>query len=209
MYCYPEDIDEGLISEISHNEKVCKYLDIPIQHVNDEILGRMRRFCSKRSIEELIFRLRKSIPEIAIRTSLIVGFPGETEEQFMELYNFVKDIKLDRVGVFTYSQEEDTDAALYEEQIEDKVKRNRQRRLMSLQKSISLGINKQSIGSIYRVLVEGYDDKGALIGRTFKDAPEIDGRVYIRTKDIYPAAGEFVNVRIVDALEYDLIGEIV
>lgn len=207
MYCYPEDIDEDLISEIRQNEKVCKYIDIPIQHVNDEILRNMRRISIKKSIEGLISRLRRDIPGIAIRTSLIVGFPGETEEQFLELYDFLKDNKLDRVGVFAYSQEEDTDAASFGNQIDEKIKADRQKRLMSLQKAISLNTNRQEIGKTYKVLVEGYNNE-EIIGRTYKDAPEIDGNVYIKNNGMTVREGEFIDVKITGALQYDLKGEI-
>lgn len=207
LYCYPEDIYEELISVIKNNEKVCKYLDIPIQHINSEILRRMRRASSRRSIEELIVKLRERIPGVVIRTSLIVGFPGESEDQFMELYEFLKEYKLDRAGVFIYSQEEDTDAALYEDQIDEKTKKERRRRLLSLQNRISHNINSNKIGMIYKVLVEGRLDSGEFTGRTYGDAPDIDERVYVICSDGELKPGDFINVKITGASEHDISGE--
>jgi len=207
LYCYPEDIDDELINEIKTNSKVCKYLDIPIQHVNDEILKRMRRHSRKKDIEDLIEKLRKNIPDIVIRTSLIVGFPGETHEQFMELYDFLKEYRIDKVGVFTYSQEEGTDAAYFENQIDEKVKALRQKELVKLQKRISYEKNKEKIGNVYRVLVEKVDEKSTAIGRTYGDAPEIDGQVYVKNIKPHTKKGDFINVKIIDGLDYDLLGE--
>ena len=209
LYCYPEDIDDELIQEISTNERVCKYIDIPIQHINNDILKRMRRLSNKSDIESLIVKLRKSIPEIIIRTSLIVGFPGETEEQFNELYNFLSYYKLDRVGVFPYSQEEQTDAANFDNQINDKIKKIRQKKLLELQKKISHNKNLEKIGRNYEVLIEKVKDGSVLIGRTYGDAPEIDGTVCIKNESDNNYIGEFVSVKIIDSHDYDLIGEII
>lgn len=207
LYCYPEDIDDELINEISTNDKICKYIDIPIQHIDDEILKSMRRVSNKDRIEKLIKDLRERVPGIVIRTTLIVGFPGETEEQFNKLYDFLSEFKLDRVGVFTYSQEEDTDAALYPVQIDEGVKKIRQRKLIALQKKISHNKNRERVGSITKVLIESITDNGTMIGRSYSDAPEIDGRVFI--KESAGTLGEFVDVRITDAADYDLMGVIV
>lgn len=209
LYCYPENINDELISEISDNDKVCKYIDIPIQHVNNEILKNMKRASSKKSIEDLIVKLRERIPGIVIRTSLIVGFPGETDEQFMELYNFVEDYRLDRVGVFAYSQEEGTDAAMFENQVDEKIKKKRQSRLMSLQRIISSENNRKKLGAIEKVLVDGNRDDSILVCRTYGDAPEIDGVTYVRNSAGHYSKGDFIDVRIVEALEYDLVGELV
>ena len=208
LYCYPEDIDDALIEEIRNNNKVCKYIDIPIQHINDEILMNMRRSSSKKSIEDLIIMLRERIPGIVIRTSLIVGFPGETEEQFMELYNFIDRFEIDKVGIFTYSMEEGTDAALFNNQIDEKVKKIRQKKLLSLQKKVSLSNNKKRVGKTYKALVEGIKEDGLLIGRTYSDAPQIDGVVFIK-ENINPIKiGDFTNIKIISALNYDLVGEV-
>lgn len=208
LYCYPEDVDDELIEEISINEKVCKYLDIPIQHINDELLRRMRRLSNKNEIEGLIKKLRNKIPDIVIRTSFIVGFPGETDEQFEQLCDFVRDYKIDRVGVFTYSQEEDTDAATFEEQIDEKTKKLRQRTLLKIQQKISHSKNKEKIGKVYKVLVEGQSGNGMSVGRAYGDAPQIDGCVYIRNCSSHIEPGTFTNVKIVDVSDYDLLGEV-
>lgn len=208
LYCYPEDIDDELIEEIAANPKVCKYLDIPIQHVSDEVLANMRRLSNRSCIENLIKKLRQRIPGIVIRTTLIVGFPGETEEQFRELYDFLKEYKLDRVGVFTYSQEEQTDAALLPNQIDNKVKKARFRELMTLQKRISRENNDKKVGSIFRVLVESVGDDGILWGRTYGDAPEIDGGIYIKNSGANIKPGDFVEVLVTGSHDYDLVGEV-
>lgn len=208
LYCYPEDIDDNLINVIQSNNKVCKYIDIPIQHINNTLLKNMGRTSRREDIENLLLKLREKIPEIVIRTSLIVGFPGETEEQFLELLSFLNDFEIDRVGIFTYSQEEGTSAALLENQIDDKIKKVRQRKLAVLQKKISLSKNKSRINKIYRVLIEEIKADGTSVGRTYGDAPEIDGVVYIKDTVSYLNIGDYVNVKIVDALDYDLVGEI-
>lgn len=208
LYCYPEDIDDELINEIKNNKKVCKYLDIPIQHIDNEILLKMRRASKKDDIEELIKKLRDAVPDIVIRTSLIVGFPGETEKQFKQLYDFLKEYRLDRVGVFTYSQEEDTDAALFLNQVDEKTKKLRQRKLMALQKSISHNKNMEKLGMTYRVLVEKKKNDGILVGRTYGDAPEIDGCLYIKKYEGNYEPGQFLDVKIVNAFDYDLVGEV-
>jgi len=207
LYCYPENISEQLIQTIASEEKICKYLDIPIQHCNDEILKRMNRRTTKAQILKNIERMREKIPNIHIRTSLIVGFPGETEEQFKELKQFVQTVKFDRLGVFTYSQEEGTPAANFPNQIDEEIKAKRREEIMLLQKEISLQKNKEKIGHIYDIMIEENLEKDHVyIGRTMYDAPEVDGVVYVYT-DRTLKIGSLEKVRIIDALEYDLLGE--
>ena len=203
MYCYPEAIYGELIEEISKNDKVCKYLDLPIQHISNDILKRMGRKTSKEEIIDKIKTLRDNVSNIVLRTSLIVGFPGETEEDFNELKEFLKEMKLDKVGVFTYSQEEDTPAALMENQIDEKIKQQREKELMEVQKEISKAINKSKVGRTYKVLVES-ENSDYFIGRSYEMAPDIDGLIYIKEKNL--KANKFYDVKIKEALEYDLIG---
>lgn len=203
MYCYPEAIYGELIEEISKNDKVCKYLDLPIQHISNDILKRMGRKTSKEEIIDKIKTLRECVSNIVLRTSLIVGFPGETEEDFNELKEFLKEMKLDKVGVFTYSQEEDTPAALMENQIDEKIKQQREKELMEVQKEISKAINKSKVGRTYKVLVES-ENSDYFIGRSYEMAPDIDGLIYIKEKNLN--ANKFYDVKIKEALEYDLIG---
>ncbi|WP_058991929.1 30S ribosomal protein S12 methylthiotransferase RimO [Sarcina ventriculi] len=203
MYCYPEAIYGELIEEISKNDKVCKYLDLPIQHISNDILKRMGRKTSKEEIIDKIKTLRENVSNIVLRTSLIVGFPGETEEDFNELKEFLKEMKLDKVGVFTYSQEEDTPAALMENQIDEKIKQQREKELMEVQKEISKAINKSKVGRTYKVLVES-ENSDYFIGRSYEMAPDIDGLIYIKEKNL--KANKFYDVKIKEALEYDLIG---
>ena len=209
LYCYPEQITDELINIIAKEEKICKYIDMPIQHCNDQILKLMNRRTNKRHILSIINKLKESIPGIHIRTSLIVGFPGETKEQFNELVAFVEEVKFDRLGVFTYSQEEDTPAANLPNQLEESEKQSRQHWIMSTQMKISQEKNKKKIGKFYDILVEEkIDGENIYIGRSQYDSPEIDGIVYINT-DQTLNKGSFVKVKIVDALEYDLLGEMV
>ena len=203
MYCYPEAIYGELIEEISKNDKVCKYLDLPIQHISNDILKRMGRKTSKEEIIDKIKTVRENVSNIVLRTSLIVGFPGETEEDFNELKEFLKEMKLDKVGVFTYSQEEDTPAALMENQIDEKIKQQREKELMEVQKEISKAINKSKVGRTYKVLVES-ENSDYFIGRSYEMAPDIDGLIYIKEKNLN--ANKFYDVKIKEALEYDLIG---
>lgn len=207
LYSYPDDFSEELIRTIQNNDKICKYLDIPIQHASNSILKMMNRKTTKEQIVKLITMLKQTIPEIAIRTSLIVGFPGETEKDFDELVDLVKEVKFDRLGVFTYSKEEDTPAYLLPNQIEEDEKSRRQEVIMNKQMDISMNINKKMIGETISVLVEGYEND-KYYGRSYKDAPEIDGRVYIDTT-LELIAGDFYNVKIIEAFEYDLMGEII
>lgn len=206
-YFYTEAITDRLIDVMAENEKICHYIDMPIQHINNEILRRMARRTNRDEIIEKIQKIRKKMPDASIRTSIITGFPGETEEQFNELYEFVKDIKFDRMGVFAYSQEEDTPAAKFEGQLEDEIKEDRRDRLMILQQGISLEKNKSKIGSILEVLCEGYDEENFMyVGRSYADSIDVDGTVYFAAEDEVEI-GSFVKVEILDADEYDLTGK--
>mgnify|MGYP001243162183 CR=1 FL=1 len=208
LYLYPDHLDEKLIESIKNNDKVLKYLDIPLQHVNNDILRRMNRKTTKEKITKLINTLRKEIPDIIIRTTFIVGFPGEDEEKFNELYEFIKEVKLDRVGVFTYSREEGTPAYNFEKQVSEEVKNYRRDKIMQLQSHISYELNKEKIGKIYEVLIEDIENEGLYVGRTYMDSPDIDGVFYVKT-DEKLKIGQFVKAKATDCLEYDLIGEIV
>ncbi len=208
LYCYPEGITDELVQEIKTNSKVCKYLDMPIQHASDHILKRMARKSSNEYLKTILSKLRHEIPNIAIRTTLIVGFPGETEEDFDVLCDFVKEMRFDRLGVFTYSQEEDTPAASFEDQIDDRIKIRRKEVLMDLQQDISKQLTKEKIGKTMQVIIEGkLIEEDVYIGRTYQDAPEIDGQVFVNYSGQL-ISGDYVNVHIVDANDYDLIGEI-
>lgn len=210
MYLYPDNFNDDLINEFKVNNKLLKYVDIPLQHISDNVLNSMNRKTNKKDILNLISTLRKEIPEIVIRTTFIVGFPGESKEDFEELKSFIKENKFDKLGVFTYSKEEDTIAYKMENQIDENTKNSRLNEIMQLQKDIS----EEKISSFenknLEVLVEEKVDYYTYIGRSYMDAPEIDGVVYIKTdKENKLKIEDFVNVRIVDSLEYDLIGEMV
>lgn len=204
LYCYPEEITDEMIEEIDTNEKVCNYLDIPIQHISNNILSKMARKTNKESILNVIDKMRRRIKDMTLRTSLIVGFPGETEEDFEELKDFVTEYKLDNLGVFTYSREEDTPAAKMDNQIDEKIKKKRQKEIMSIQKEVSKEIKKESIGKSYEVIIDK-ESEDYYIGRGRAMAPDIDGLVYIN-KTIKLELGTIVMVKIKEALEYDLIG---
>ncbi|WP_027634236.1 30S ribosomal protein S12 methylthiotransferase RimO [Clostridium hydrogeniformans] len=204
LYCYPEEITDEMIEEIATNEKVCNYLDIPIQHISNNILSKMARKTNKESILNVIDKMRRRIKDMTLRTSLIVGFPGETEEDFEELKDFVTEYKLDNLGVFTYSREEDTPAAKMDNQIDEKIKKKRQKEIMSIQKEVSKEIKKESIGKSYEVIIDK-ESEDYYIGRGRAMAPDIDGLVYIN-KTIKLELGTIVMVKIKEALEYDLIG---
>lgn len=208
LYLYPDHIDEKLIKAIKDNEKVLKYLDIPLQHINNDILKRMNRKTTKEKIVQLINTLRREIPGITIRTTFIVGFPGENEERFTELYEFVRDTRLDRVGVFTYSREEGTLAYNFENQVDEEIKEYRRDKIMQLQSHISYELNKEKIGRTYEVLIEDIEEDGLYVGRTYMDSPDIDGVYYVKS-DEKLEIGQFVKAKTVDCLEYDLIGEII
>ncbi len=208
LYCYPEEIYDELIETIRDEKKICHYLDLPIQHASDRILKRMGRRTSHAQLEDIIEKLRTEIPDIVLRTSLITGFPGETQEDHEELMAFVDEMEFDRLGVFTYSQEEDTPAAEMPDQIPEEVKLDRQEELMELQQEVSYDKNEMKVGSSIYAMVEGFlSDENAFVARTYGDAPGIDGYVFINTDETL-MSGDFVKVKITGALEYDLIGEI-
>lgn len=209
LYCYPETLTDELIEEIKTNDKVCKYLDMPIQHAADPVLKRMARRSTNAALRERIGKLRAEVPGIAIRTTFIVGFPGETEEDFDVLCDFVEDMRFDRLGVFTYSQEEGTAAARLPEQIDEEIKAKRKDIIMSMQHDISEELTRAKIGQVMKVLIEGkITDEDVYIGRTYQDAPEVDGQVFVNYEGEL-ISGDYVDVLITDANEYDLIGEIV
>jgi ribosomal protein S12 methylthiotransferase len=207
LYCYPEEIYDELIEEMAANDKVVKYLDLPIQHISDNILKLMGRKTSKQDIVNKINKLRKKITDVILRTTFIVGFPKETEEDFKEIIDFLKEYKLEKVGVFTYSQEENTPAAKMDGQIEENIKNRRAEELMAVQKEVSEETNKLKIGKLYDILVEGYNGEH-YYGRSYEMAPEIDANVLFKSpKSIKP--GEFIKVKIVDNMDYDLVGVVV
>lgn len=208
QYSYPEGITDELIKEVKNNDKVCKYFDIPIQHCNDEVLKRMGRHTSKNQILSLISKLKKEIYGVTLRTSLIVGFPGETEEQFEELKEFVKEVKFDRLGVFTYSREEGTPAYKLDGQVLQKVKKARQSIIMKEQQAISFNKNKEKIGENIEVLVEGKLPTGTFFGRTYQDSPEVDGFAFIES-DYDLVLGEYYMCKVVRAKEYDIVVEVI
>lgn len=209
LYCYPETLTDELIQEIKTNDKVCKYLDMPIQHAADPVLKRMARKSTNADLRERIGKLRTEVPGIAIRTTFIVGFPGETEEDFDVLCDFVSDIRFDRLGVFTYSQEEGTSAAKLPEQIDEEIKAKRKDIIMTMQHDISEQLTKSKVGQVMRVLIEGkITGEDAYIARSYQDAPEVDGQVFVNYEGEL-ISGDYVDVMITDANDYDLIGEIV
>lgn len=205
-YAYPEDIDENLIKELKTNSKLCKYIDIPLQHVSDCILKRMARHTRKTKIYKLIDDLR-TVPNIVIRTSLIVGFPGETDEDFKMLEDFIKQGKIDNIGVFTYSQEEDTVAATLKDQIDEKIKHQRRDSIMSIQQKISKSLLENKIGQIFEAVIDS-KSKNYYIGRLNFQSPGIDGIIYIKSSHNLNI-GEFVNIKITSCLDYDFIGEVI
>ena len=227
LYCYPEEITDEIISAIKNEKKVCHYIDLPIQHSSDSILKRMARKTNQAELRERIAKLRKEIPDITLRTTLITGFPGETEDDFKDLYNFVDEMEFDRLGVFTYSAEEGTPAAEMENQIDEEVKIARRNEIMELQQEISAEKAESRIGKVYEVLVEGTvpvdsvngeafasirevneDGKNVYIGRTYMDAPDVDGQVFFES-DYEIMSGELVEVEIIASDEYDLFGVLI
>lgn len=208
LYCYPEEITEELIETIAAEPKVCHYLDIPIQHASDEVLRRMGRRTNQQELRQWIGRLRERIPDICLRTTLISGFPGETQEDFEELYRFVNEMEFDRLGVFPYSQEEDTKAAEMPDQVPEEVKCFRRDELMELQQAIAFEKAEQMIGRVLDVMVEGkVADEDVYVTRTYRDAPNVDGYLFLNTSATL-MTGDFVKVLVTDSNEYDLIGEI-
>ncbi len=208
LYCYPEEITDELIETIRREEKVCHYMDIPIQHASDRILARMGRKTSRKEITERLRRLREAIPDMAVRTTMITGFPGETEEDVEELLDFVDEMEFERLGVFPYSMEEGTPAAGMAGQIPEEVKKERRDRVMELQQEISLACGEAMIGRELEVFIEGkVAGEDAYVGRTYMDAPGVDGYLFLNTP-LELESGMFVRARVTGALEYDLIGEL-
>lgn len=208
MYCYPEEIYEELIDSIIRNEKVCHYLDIPIQHSNDTMLRRMGRKTSHDDLVNIITHLRERIPDITLRTTLICGFPGETEEMHEELMQFINDMEFDRLGAFAYSPEEGTPAAEFPDQVEEEQKQIWREAVMELQEEVIFDKNEEMKDRELYVFIEGQVDGGAYVGRTYRDAPDVDGYIFINTDETL-MTGDIVKVKVVGAYEYDLIGEII
>ena len=209
LYTYPDKIDDEFLEVMAQEEKVLKYLDIPIQHVNSEILKKMNRKGSREDLEALIKKIRAKIPEITLRTTLITGFPGESEEHFTELCEFVKETRFDRLGCFAYSPEEDTIAAEMPNQIDEQTKVSRSENIMEMQMDIMRDKNEEKIGTVSEVLIEGWDDYiKCYFGRTVADAPEVDGKIFFMAHRPL-IIGDFVKVQINDCLDYDLLGELV
>lgn len=209
LYCYPEEITDELIETIRTEEKVCHYLDIPIQHASDNILKRMGRRTNQAELRDMIARLRERISDICLRTTLITGFPGETQEDHEELMAFVDEMEFDRLGVFTYSAEEDTPAAEFEDQIEEEIKKDRQAEIMELQQEIAFEKAENAVGRTVLAMIEGrLPNENAYAARTYMDAPNVDGLVFVQTSREL-MTGDFVKVKITGSYEYDLIGEIV
>ena len=208
LYCYPEEITDELIETIRTQDKVCSYLDIPIQHASDRVLKRMGRRTDRQELTDIITKLREQIPEICLRTTIITGFPGETQEEHESLLEFVDEMAFDRLGVFPYSPEEDTPAELFEDQVDEAVKLERQADIMELQQEIAFEKAQAAVGSVMLVMVEGrLPDEHAYVARSYKDAPNVDGFVFIQTEREL-MTGDFVRVKITGSYEYDLIGEI-
>lgn len=209
LYCYPEEITDELIQTIKEEEKICNYLDIPVQHGSDSILKKMGRRTNRQELIDIVTKLRKEIQDITLRTTLITGFPGETQENYRELENFVKQLRFDRLGVFTYSPEEDTPAAVMEGQISEELKTERRDALMKIQQEIAFEQAEDMLYKKLKVMIEGkLPEDNVFIGRTYKDAPNVDGFVFVKSSHEL-MSGEFVTVFVTDAKEYDLIGEVV
>lgn len=209
LYCYPEEITDELIQVMKEEPKVCHYLDLPIQHASDTILKRMGRRTSKQELIDIVGKLRREIPDICLRTTLITGFPGETQEQHEELAEFVDEMEFDRLGVFTYSPEEGTPAAAMPDQIDEEIKEERQAELMELQQEVAFDNAENMIGREMLVMIEGkVADENAFVGRTYRDAPNVDGLIFINT-DEELISGDFAKVKVTGALDYDLIGELI
>lgn len=208
QYCYPEEITDELIEVIKTEEKICNYLDIPIQHASDPILKRMNRRTNQHQLREMIEKLRREIPDIALRTTMIAGFPGETEEDHEEVMAFVDEMEFERLGVFAYSAEEDTPAASFADQVAEEVKEERRDAIMELQQEIAFDKSSAMVGRVLDVMIEGkVADEAAYVGRTYMDAPNVDGYVFINTGETF-MSGDFVKVRVTGSAEYDLIGEV-
>ncbi len=209
LYCYPERVTDELLDVMAREEKIVKYMDLPIQHCDGEILKRMNRTGDEKTLRELIEKIRTKVPGITLRTTLITGFPGETEEQFGKLAEFVRDMKFDRLGCFAYSAEEKTPAADMDGQLDEDVKQRRADVIMEQQMIIAVKKNKELVGSTLEIVIEGFDRYGeCYFGRSAADAPEIDGKIFFTSPDKRQIPGKFVKVKITDMLDYDLIGEI-
>lgn len=208
LYCYPEEITEELIQTIKEEPKVCHYLDIPVQHASDRVLKRMGRRTDQQQLRSMIEKLREEIPDICLRTTLITGFPGETEEDHEELMQFINDMEFDRLGAFTYSQEEDTPAAIMPDQIAEEIKLERQQDIMELQQEIAFEKAESMVGRVLTVMVEGkVADEDVYVARTYRDAPNVDGYLFLNTTATL-MTGDLVRVIVTDSNEYDLVGEI-
>lgn len=208
QYCYPEEITDELIEAIKTEEKVCNYLDIPIQHASDAILKRMNRKTNQSQLREMIGKLRREIPDIALRTTMIAGFPGETEEDHEEVMAFVDEMEFERLGVFAYSAEEDTPAASFPDQIPEEVKEERRDAIMELQQEVAFDKSASMVGRVLDVMIEGkVADEAAYVGRTYMDAPNVDGYIFVNTGELF-MSGDFVKVKVTGSAEYDLIGEV-
>ena len=208
LYLYPDHFTDDLIEEFKNNDKLVNYVDMPLQHISDDVLKRMNRKTSKDHIIKTLKNLRKSVPDIVIRTTFIVGFPGESDDDFNQLVDFIEDIKFDKLGVFEYSKEEDTRAASLDEQIPDSIKEERKNEIMAIQSEISAEILTKKIGKRLETLIEEEVDEENYVGRTYMDSPEIDGVTYVHSaKNL--EIGSFVQVDVVDSLDYDLVGEII
>ena len=206
LYCYPEEITDELIAVMKEEKKICRYLDLPIQHASDTVLKRMGRRTTKKELVRLIKKLRRNLPGIVLRTSLISGFPGETEEEHQELLSFVEEVRFDRLGVFTYSKEENTPAAKMKNQVPAKEKRRRQKEIMKLQQKIAFENAEERIGKRYQALIEGkMPQDNVYLARTYMDAPNIDGYLFVESGEHYES-GEFVKVKVTGAKGYDLVG---
>lgn len=208
QYCYPEEITDELIETIKKEEKVCHYLDIPIQHASDNILRRMGRQTDQVGIRRIVEKLRREIPDIALRTTMISGFPGETKEDHEELLTFVNELEFERLGVFAYSAEEDTPAAGFADQVPEEIKELRREQIMELQQEIAFEKSEAMVGRILEVMIEGkVADEPAYVARTYMDAPGVDGYLFVNSEELF-MSGDFVRVRVTGAAEYDLIGEV-
>lgn len=209
LYCYPEEITDELIETIRTEKKICHYIDMPIQHASDKILKAMGRRTNNAELRNIISKLRKEIPDICLRTTLITGFPGETEEDHKILLDFIDEMEFDRLGVFTYSPEEDTKAASFDNQVDEEVKLCRKDEIMELQQEISMDKSERLVGKELEVIIEGKaSDEDVYVGRSYMDAPSVDGYVFINSEEEL-MSGDFAKVRIVKAMEYDLIGELI
>jgi ribosomal protein S12 methylthiotransferase len=207
LYCHPANLDKDVIKTIMDNKNICRYIDLPLEHINDRILRRMGRSIKKSDIILLIEYIRKTIPDVALRTSFIVGFPGEKEKDFNELVSFIKETKFERLGLFKYSKEERTPAYKFKGDISEKEQERRFSEIMKLQEVISTKVNERFKGKILKVLLDEKLEDGSYIARSEYDAPEVDGVVYIKGKDL--SLGNFYDVRIIDTYEYDVVGEVV